>query len=282
MLKKLSPKNGQTKLNKVMLAALLAPICANSQALENDYRVNRLSAKELVKRYPYALELSKHDCFKIKRLKKEDVFKDGQPFYTHGECKNKKTGEFSSPKESPPDDVYKLPVNYKLIASGAFSFFWGQPNYCIRNVIIPEGYLSIGNNAFYGCYNLEKVKLPRSLLCMGHLVFAKTKVKEISFPDSMIYLGDKLFEDVKIQSITAPIDFKFYFYKDDWTSLSGSQKKTAIVIDLGEGNLSYLGTFPESLKLKISKPYIHKISDTRSELRMRTVTVGSELWDKYW
>ena len=282
ILKKLRPTKGQTKLNKTMLAVVLASICANSQALERDYKVNRLSAKELVKRYPYALEMHKYGGFMIKRLKTEDVFKDGQPFYTHGECKNKKTGEFSSPNESPPDDVYTLPANYKRIASGAFSFFWGRPNYCLRNVIIPEGYLCIGNQAFYGCYNLEQITLPKSLLCIGHLVFAQTKIKEITLPDNIIYLGDKLFEDVKLRSITAPINFKFSFYEDGWTSSGVHQKKTAIVVDIGDGNLSYLGTFPEIFNLTISKPFVHKISDTKSEIKMRTITVGSALWDKCW
>ena len=158
MLKKLCPNNGQTKLNKAVLAFALSFVFANSNALEVTYQVSRLSAKELVQRYPYALELSKCGDLMIKGLKREDIFKHGKVFHTHGKSTHTSISNFTFPDESPPDDVYKLPEKYKKISVKAFSFFWGKPNYCIRNVVIPEGYYDIGDEAFYGCYNLEKIK----------------------------------------------------------------------------------------------------------------------------
>ena len=46
----------------------------------------------------------------------------------------------------------KVPDNYKQLVS----------------VIIPEGYKTIGQNAFYGCKNLEKIIIPAVCPDVGH------------------------------------------------------------------------------------------------------------------
>ena len=41
----------------------------------------------------------------------------------------------------------------------------------VKVLVIPEGYTSIGNYAFYRCYSLEEITLPKSLTTMGQYAF---------------------------------------------------------------------------------------------------------------
>ncbi|MCQ2770316.1 MAG: leucine-rich repeat protein [Clostridia bacterium] len=41
----------------------------------------------------------------------------------------------------------------------------------LKNVILPEGLISIGDKAFYGCLNLESAKLPSTLTSIGNQAF---------------------------------------------------------------------------------------------------------------
>lgn len=72
----------------------------------------------------------------------------------------------------------KVPDNYKQITS----------------VVIPEGYVTIGDYAFYGCENLERVVLPSTITTIGKMAFsACSKLSEIVLPDSLTTLGEKAF-----------------------------------------------------------------------------------------
>ena len=73
----------------------------------------------------------------------------------------------------------KVPDNYKQLVS----------------VIIPEGYKTIGQNAFYGCKNLEKIIIPASVEEIGDGAFANcSNLKEISLPNSVARIGAKCFK----------------------------------------------------------------------------------------
>jgi hypothetical protein len=69
--------------------------------------------------------------------------------------------------------------------------------YCvsgIKNVIIPDGWMSVNNMAFWGCYTLESVKIPSSVVSIGYGAFAYCKnLTSIELPDSICYLNDMSF-----------------------------------------------------------------------------------------
>lgn len=85
-------------------------------------------------------------------------------------------------------------------------------NYKIRNVIVPEGVLSINRNAFRYCVNLNSVQLPLSLISIGNSAFYGTAVKNVSIgaeltinASRLITIGDYAFyKCVNLTSFKAP------------------------------------------------------------------------------
>lgn len=279
-LNKLRPIKGH--LNKSVLMFTFGAILSNSQAMRTDYPIKTVSSQEAVEMHPDKLMLVGDHWFQFIGITDENTFKKGKVFHTHGQCINEKLGLYTHPGDSAPDDVYTLPKEYKKIDNKAFSYFWGEPNYCIRNVIVPEGYLSIGDESFCGCCNLTKIDLPKSLLGIGNDAFAKTKITDFEFPENIIYLGNDIFYDTRIKSITAPKTFKFHFYKNEWISERYRQKTvTAIFIEIEKGNVSFFGPFPETRKLKITKPVAYAVNG-KVEYKMESVIVGKALWNKVW
>lgn len=64
----------------------------------------------------------------------------------------------------------------------------------ITEVIIPEGYTSLGAYALCGCKNLEKVSLPATLTTIGdHCFEGCESLKDITLPDSLISIGNYAF-----------------------------------------------------------------------------------------
>lgn len=65
----------------------------------------------------------------------------------------------------------------------------------LETVIIPEGYTSIGENAFYGCENLTTVVLPESITVIQDGAFAHCpKLTQINLPEKLEYAGKGIFE----------------------------------------------------------------------------------------
>lgn len=66
----------------------------------------------------------------------------------------------------------------------------------ITRVVLPEGYTSIGDYAFYGCENLESIVLPSTLQTIGKDAFnGCRKLKELIMPDSLTDLSDNSFRN---------------------------------------------------------------------------------------
>ena len=64
----------------------------------------------------------------------------------------------------------------------------------ITEVIISEGVETIGNNAFYQCYNLRKAALPTTLISIGSYAFyGDNSINTITLPDGLKDIGDGAF-----------------------------------------------------------------------------------------
>ena len=108
-----------------------------------------------------------------------------------------KTGTSKIGRYKGDDPVVEFPAEFngKAVTGIAHSTSKVPENYKnIVEVIIPEGYVSIGDYAFHGCEKLEKVTLPSTLGAMGRYAFANCpNLKEIVLPDSVVQIGENIF-----------------------------------------------------------------------------------------
>ena len=72
----------------------------------------------------------------------------------------------------------------------------------LKEIVIPEGYETIGNDWFATCDELEKVVLPSSLRTIGVGTFAGcTKLAEVSFPEGLERIGFDAFYRTNLKEV---------------------------------------------------------------------------------
>ena len=95
------------------------------------------------------------------------------------------------------DSVFSIPYGITAIGDFAFAKKDGKGNN-LRTVYIPESVVSIGNNAFERCEQLETVYwggYSSQPSCIGGYAFhGCTKLKEFSFPCYLLSIGKSAFE----------------------------------------------------------------------------------------
>ncbi len=86
------------------------------------------------------------------------------------------------------EDTVTLP---KSINGTSYQIFKMQG---VKNVIIPDGVLSIDNQAFYGCTHLMSVTIPDSVTVIGKQAFyGCTNLTSVTIPDSVTSIGEQAF-----------------------------------------------------------------------------------------
>ncbi len=91
-----------------------------------------------------------------------------------------------------PATVDGYPVT--AIANGAFSM-----KSALTSVVIPEGVISIGVEAFYSCTGLTSLSFPSTLLTIGDLAFYNCAgVTSLSLGDSITTIGSSAFRNCKL------------------------------------------------------------------------------------
>ena len=64
------------------------------------------------------------------------------------------------------------------------------------SLIIPDGVVSIGDRAFYGCNNLTSVTIPDSVTSIGDRAFCGcNNLTSVTIPDSVTSIGSSAFWD---------------------------------------------------------------------------------------
>ena len=83
---------------------------------------------------------------------------------------------------------------------------WYRYRLRINHVVIQSGITSIGNCAFYECYNLMDITLPEGVTDIGEMAFAEcTSLRRITIPDGVTAIDNNAFSFCKsLRSITLP------------------------------------------------------------------------------
>ena len=78
--------------------------------------------------------------------------------------------------------------------TGSSAMPWYALRESILSIVVASGVTSVGNYAFYNCYNVETVALPEGLERIGNYAFQKcTKLTGVSMPDTVTGLGKACF-----------------------------------------------------------------------------------------
>ena len=101
-----------------------------------------------------------------------------------------------------------FPDSLIMIEEGAFEGCTG-----LESVVLPEGIVSIGDEAFLGAY-LKDIYLPDSIEYIGNYAFAFSDLQKISIPDKAVYIGDMCF---------AKSDLELFGVRDEEVNMKETQ-----------------------------------------------------------
>ena len=91
-----------------------------------------------------------------------------------------------------PNTTVEVKNGIKKIAD--FALYGSNDN--LLSIMLPDGLLSIGDGAFYGCVKLDNIIVPNSVISIGAEAFYACRgMKFISLGSGLITLGDSVFEN---------------------------------------------------------------------------------------
>lgn len=108
-----------------------------------------------------------------------------------------------------PSGRLTIKGNGDLLSNGSFpsrAAPWYPHRQKITEVSIQSGITGIGNGAFYGCTNLERISLPYGVTEIGYAAFAQCpSLKSLSLPYGLSSLGSSAFQGcTSLKSIQIP------------------------------------------------------------------------------
>ena len=116
------------------------------------------------------------------------------------------------------DSQYRVPnsqITYK-ISDNVVDYFYSCPT--IKKVILPNNAISINNNAFENCENLDEVVIGSGISTIEHEAFINCKsLRNINLPDNVLSLGERVFEGCNLKNVTIGNkiktigDYAFYY-----------------------------------------------------------------------
>lgn len=119
---------------------------------------------------------------------------------------------------------------YKVTGIGMAAFYFGNGSK-IKSVIIPEGIVSIGSQAFENCRALEKVTLPETLELIEHSAFKDcSSLRNITIPKNVNSIGTDAFYGCSVMTeINVDENNEIYYDIDGVLFTSGYSDFMALV-----------------------------------------------------
>ncbi len=101
-----------------------------------------------------------------------------------------------------PSSVNYEGKDYAVTAIGEIAFYGCRS---LKQVVLPEGLITIGTSAFLGCFYLESVNIPNTVTNIEDGAFATTNISEIVIPNSVVNLGWDVFGGCwELSQVTLP------------------------------------------------------------------------------
>ena len=99
--------------------------------------------------------------------------------------------------------VVQIPEAYQGVAVTKIERQAFQENETVKEVILPEGILEIGDYAFWKCINLKKVNLPSTLTTMGIYAFNTTALnnKVMTIPGSLKVIPERAYWGLPFETL---------------------------------------------------------------------------------
>ena len=98
----------------------------------------------------------------------------------------------SKPYRSDRRDVENYKIKEGTVAITNEAFYSNDIRISLKNILIPDSVIAIGESAFYRC-RIGQLKLPASLRYIGRYAFRLSKIKSISFPKNIQKIGSYAF-----------------------------------------------------------------------------------------
>ena len=97
---------------------------------------------------------------------------------------------------------------------GRFAFHTSRARRKLKQVIIPEGIVSIGPRAFWDCYHLACLNLPESLISIEDGALDSPNLTRINLPKNVTSLGNSALNGHKLTEITVDKDNPVFTARD--------------------------------------------------------------------
>ena len=112
-------------------------------------------------------------------------------------------GRTTAPWAAQSDNIISVEIPAGVTSVGDFAFF---RCYDLRQATVADGVTSIGNSAFYDCYALESLTLPQTITAIGERAFGYCfSLRYLAIPDSVTHIGTNAFYGCSsLSSLTIP------------------------------------------------------------------------------
>lgn len=98
-------------------------------------------------------------------------------------------------------------TNMTVFPNRALAFYHGE-NTTLKEVILPEGLISIEEAAFANCTALEKLNVPSTVNTLGHWILENTKVTSFTIPQGVTEIPASCFYGSAITTVNIPQSVK--------------------------------------------------------------------------